>query len=510
MNRIRNTLHNSIISAASYLILAVLALSLRKFFLIYLPTEFLGYEGLFGDIFSIMGVAELGINGVILYRMYPAIAKNDESAIAKIMAIYKLLYRIVGTIIAVIGIALIPFLKIIIKDNTLNWSYVYVVYGLQLIVSLCGYFLAYKRVLLVAMMREAVAVKIETLCSFISNLVKISVILITHNYILYIVVGVLHNVIMNAWVAHKVNKEYPYIKISEKITKKDIEELGIKQDLKNNVVQKLCTAIYGGTDSILISFLLGIKYVGLLSNYSLISGYVNNFILKLLNPFQASIGSYVHSGDETKRNEMFGMFDRISFFLACFISIAFCVLFNPFIEVLFGSEFSLGFMYVLMFAINQYIAYNHKFLYFYRAAFGKFEMDKWYAFGAAVLNIICSIIFAKYMGIAGIILGTIIGHIGFWIGRVKVVYSEYLSEPVYKYIFKQLINILVWCGELIGTYYICNMLPISVVGIILRVILSLIIPNLINFVLFAKTRDMRMIFDYLKKVKGTIKKNDNH
>lgn len=504
--RIKNTLYNSIVSVLSYIVLAVLALTLRKFFLIYLPTEYLGYEGLFSDIFAILGVADLGINGIIMYKMYPAIAENDENTLARLMSVYKVLYRIVGCAIAVIGIILVPFLKLIIRDNTLNWSYVYVVYGLQLVVSLCGYFLAYKRVILVAMMREAVAVKIETTCSLCSNILKIAVILVTKNYILYILVGVLNNVVMNALVAHKAGKEYPYIRKSIKISKADIKELGIGHDIKNNMVQKLCTAIYGGTDSILISAILGIAKVGLLTNYSLISGYVTNLFTKLLNPFQASIGNYVHSEDQSRKQEMFNMFDRLSFFMACFVSTAFFCLYEPFIEVLFGSRYLLGTMYVLMFSLNQYIAYNHKFLYFYRASFGKFELDKWYAFAAAVLNVACSVIFAQWMGIAGIILGTIIGHMGFWIGRVKVVYSEYLTSSVLKYIAKQALNLLIFAVEMFGCAWICQQIPVSIFGLIIRVLLVLIVPNVLNFLIFFKTRDMKMIFEYLGKAKKSLKK----
>lgn len=506
--RIKNTLYNSIVSVLSYIVLAALALTLRKFFLIYLPTEYLGYEGLFSDIFAILGVADLGINGIIMYKMYPAIAANDENTLAKLMSVYKVLYRIVGCAIAVIGIILVPFLKLIIRDNTLNWSYVYLVYALQLVVSLCGYFLAYKRVILVAAMREAVAVKLETICSLCSNLVKIAVILLTKNYILYILVGVLNNVVMNALVARKAGKEYPYIRKGIKITKADIKELGIGHDLKNNVVQKLSTAIYGGTDSILISAILGITKVGLLTNYSLISGYVSNLFTKLLNPFQASIGNFVHSKDQSRKQEMFDMFDRLSFFMASFVATAFFCLYEPFIEVLFGTEYLLGTMYVLMFSINQYIAYNHKFLYFYRASFGKFELDKWYALAAAVLNVVCSIVFAKWMGIAGIILGTIIGHMGFWIGRVKVVYSEYLTTSVLRYIARQLLNLIIYAVEMLGCGWLSSKLPVSVPGILLRVLLVLLIPNVMNFLIFFKTRDMKMIFEYLKKTGRLFKKDE--
>lgn len=503
--RVKSTLYNSIVAVLSYIALAVLGIVLRKFFLQYLPTEYLGYEGLFSNIFAILSVADLGINGIILYRMYPAINRNDEQELQKLMSVYKFLYRIVGTGVAIIGVAIIPLLKVIIPDNQLNWSYVYLVYLLQLIISLCSYFLAYKRVMFIATMQEAVATKIETSATFISTVIKIAIILITRNYILYIVIGVLNNIAMNAVIAYRANVKYPYIKKSIKVTKGDISSLGLGHDLKNNLFQKLSIAIYGGTDSILISMLLGINYVGLLSNYILISGYVSNFLTKLLNPFQVAIGNFVHDEKAEKKEAMFNMFDRLGFFMAVFVSTCFFALFEPFIGIIYGEKYLLGTMYVLMFAINQYITYNHKFLYFYRSAFGKFEVDKWYAFVAAVLNIVASVILAKYMGIAGIMLGTVIGHIGFWIGRAKVVFEEYLPGLAPKYIFRQLMNIVIWGIEFGGTFYICSFLPNGWLWIVIRVLICLIVPNLLNVLIFMKTKDMKMILEYVKKSKSVMK-----
>lgn len=503
--RVKRTLYNSIYAIVAYAIIGVLGLVLRKFFLVYLPTEYLGYEGLFYDIFSILSIADLGIAGIIQYKLFPAITNQKEEEVSKLMAVYKILYRIVGCAILLIGVILVPFLKFIIKDNSLRWSYVYVVYFLQLAATLCNYFLAYKRIMIVAHMRESEITKIETACSFASYVVKIAVILLTRSYILYLTISILNNIIANAIIAHKVNKDYPYIRVNTKITRQDIKELGIGNDLKNNVVQKICMAIYGGTDSILISSLIGIAEVGLLSTYKLISSQISNVLTKLLNPFQASIANYVYSEDVTDHEGLFKMFDRLGFFMACFISTSFLVLYNPFIELLYGEQFLMSFAFVICFVINQYITYAHKFLCFYRGSFGRFELDKTYTFVAAMLNLILSIVLAKPMGIAGIMLGTAIGHMGFWIGRARVVYTEYMKEPVIKYVTRQIANAILCTAECALTYYICSFFPKNWGGFALMVLMCLLIPNVLNFIIFFKTKDMKMMFEYTKKTINSVR-----
>ena len=503
--RVKRTLYNSIFAIGAYAVLGILGLVLRKYFLVYLPTEYLGYEGLFYDIFSILSIADLGIAGIIQYKLYPAIAQKNEDEIRRLMAVYKILYRIVGAAILIIGIILIPFLKIIIKDEISNWTYVYIVYLLQLAATLCNYFLAYKRIMIVANLRESEITKIETVSSFVSYLLKIAVILVFRSYILYLTISIANNIIANFIIAMKVNRDYSYIKIKTKITRDDIRELGIGKDLKNNVVQKICMAIYGGTDSILISALIGINVVALLSNYKLISSQISNALTKLLNPFQASIANYVHAEDADNPEGMFKMFDRIGFFMACFISTCFFVLYNPFIELVYGSKFLMSEAFVITFVINQYITYAHKFLSFYRGAFGRFELDKKYTFFAALLNLVFSIVLAKPMGVAGIMLGTAIGHMGFWVGRAKVVYTEYMEEGIHKYIIRQIVNVIICIGEIALTYYLCSFFGKNLSGFIIKVVICLVTPNLCNLLLFMRSNDMKMIIQYIKKALDSVR-----
>ena len=509
--RLKNTIRNSLYAVGSYLSLAVLALVIRKFFLDRLPTEYLGYEGLFTDIFSVLSIADLGLATVISYRMYPALAKNDEHMLRKLMTIYKLIYRYIGTGIGAIGLLLIPFLKYIIKGNQLNWNYVYIVYLLQLITSLCGYFLAYKRVMLVVTQRESDITKIEWRCTIVSHIFRIVVLLTVANYILYLLVSVLANIVTNAIISCKVDKDYLFLSHQkERITREDIRELGIGKDIRNNIFQKICGAIYGGTDSILISAIIGITEVGLLTNYSLISGHVSNLFTKILNPFQAAISSYVHDDTVVNRDGMFKMFDRLGFFIAAFVTTSYIALFNPFISLVFGRKYLLPELFVIAFAINQYIGYNHKFLCFYRGSFGKYEIDKYYTFAAAILNIVFSVVLALKIGIAGIFFGTVIGHMGFWIGRAKVVYSEYVEENIWRYVFRQMLNAGICALEIFLTLSICSFCSDSIVGFVIRLVACLTVPNLLNVLLFFRTEEFRLMIEYLRRIGSSLafKKKD--
>lgn len=503
--RIKSTIKNGIYALVSYGTLAVLALLVRKVFLISLPMEFLGYEGLFGNVFALLALADLGIESVILYRMFPAFANNDETEINRLMSIYKILYGFVGALILLIGLTLTPFLKYIITGNKLSWDYVYVIYFVQLVSTLCTYFLAYKRLMFTVSQQEYICTKVDTVTSIVFNFIKILILVIFKNYILYLLCNLAINLISNIIISIKVKKEFSFLSDHTKVTYKELKEMGVSNDIKHNLVQKVCGTIYGGTDNIVISALLGIGQVGLLANYTLIQGYVTNFITKILKPFQMSIGNYIYSNDKNKGLRMFRMFDLISFFFACTISVCYLCLFNPFITLWLGGRYLLQYEFVFAFAANQYILWNHQFLTFYRYSFGKFELDKIPIAFAAIVNVVLSIILSKPFGVAGVMLGTAVGQVGFWIGRVIVVYSEYIAESILKYAVRQIIRLLI-CGiEMIFCYVICNHLPLSLIGIALRIILCVFITTVVNFLLFFKSSEMKSIMEYLKKVNSVMK-----
>lgn len=504
--RIINTIKNSAYAIFSYLLLAMLALLVRKVFLNSLPLELLGYEGLFGNVFALLALADLGIESLILYRLFPAFAQNNKNEINKTMAVYKLLYKYIGIAILSIGLILVPLLKYIISGNELDWSYVYLIYFVQLGATLCTYFLAYKRLMFTVSQQEFECTKVDTIISLIFNIVKIIILVLLKSYILYLLCNLAINLFSNIIVSNKVNKRFVFFDSNQNVGLKDIKELGIGKEIKDNLVQKVSGTIYGGTDNILISILLGINNVGLVSNYSLIGGYVTNFLTKLLKPFQMSIGNHVYSSEDESGYLLFRMFDLISFFVASIVATCFLCVFNPFIEIWLGQDFLLSQLFVVAFSLNQYVMWNHQFLCFYRYSFGRYDLDKYFIFVAAITNVVLSIVFCKALGVAGIMIGTVVGQLGFWIGRVKVVYTLYIKrESVFRYIIRQFVRFGVLTVEMYVSWRICAQISVNVFGIVGRLCVCILFTTMLNIVLFWHASEMTSIKTYLKKSFSAIK-----
>ena len=88
----------------------------RRIFVVFLSAEYLGLNGLFSNLLSMLSLAELGVGAAIVYSLYKPIAENNVSEIKSLMLLYKKTYTAVGIFILVSGCSLTPFLQLFIKE----------------------------------------------------------------------------------------------------------------------------------------------------------------------------------------------------------------------------------------------------------------------------------------------------------------------------------------------------------------------------------------------------------
>ena len=93
---------------------------LRTVFIYALGKEYLGVNGVFTNILTVLSLSELGLGTAIIYDMYQPIAENNIEKEIQLFRFYRYIYAIVGSIILLLGLLLVPFLKYIIKDSSNN------------------------------------------------------------------------------------------------------------------------------------------------------------------------------------------------------------------------------------------------------------------------------------------------------------------------------------------------------------------------------------------------------
>ncbi|WP_455542987.1 lipopolysaccharide biosynthesis protein [Intestinibacter sp.] len=503
--RAESSLKNLIYAFGGQIIGLVISFVARIVFLRYLSEEYLGLNGLFTNILTMLSLVELGVGPAMTFSLYKPLAENDEVKIKSLMDLYRKMYVVIGVLILVIGVCLTPFLNVFIKDmpNIPNISLIYILFVLNSAVS---YFYSYKRSLIISDQRRYIATIYRYACYAVLNLVQIICLIITKNYILFLVCQILFTWIENFLVSKKTEELYPYIK------EKDIEPLdeetktSIKKNIFAMVFHKLGAIIVNSTDNIILSKFVGIVSVGIYSNYTLIIQALITIIDQVFNSVVASIGNLGASEDKYKLKEVFNVTFLIGFWIFAFCSISILVVVNDFIYLWLRKEsFVYEFAIVVVLVIKFYLTGMRKASLTFRDASGTYWQDRYKPLFESIINLLASIILVRKFGVIGIFIGTIISTLTtcFWIEPL-VLYKCVLKEKVVDYYKRYIAYTAVGVVAGLVTLFLCNLIKtVSFIYLFVKVGICVVVVNLIFLVAFYKTKE----FSYIKNTAIRLIKN---
>ena len=499
--RSMSSIKNATASFLKNLINIIIGVVAQAIFIKTLGNEYLGISGLFSNIISMLAIAELGIGSSVIYHLYEPVAKNDKEQIKSLLKFYKKSYRVIALIVLIIGFLILPFIKYIVGQINIKHS-IYLIYILFLINAVASYLLSYKRSILIANQKNYVIDIIHILCIICLNFFQILVLFLTKNYIIYLIIKLLFTIIENIFITIVANRMYPYIK------EKNI--LRLDSEIKNDVFKKIKGLIFHniggfivlGSDNIIISKFLGIVTVGLYSNYCLILNAVSNLLNQIFDSIVANIGNLLIEKNSEKSYSVYKSLLMIDSWIYSYASASILCVIEPFITVWVGKEYILPKLVLIILVINFYIQGMRQTCNSFKVAAGIFYEDRYIPLIESVLNIVFSIIFLKFFGLAGVFMGTIASTmLLFLYSYPKYVYINLFSKSYYEYIKENLYHILIAIISIVPTYIITSKLYINnmYLKIIINLVIAFIIPNLIYYFLMNNTNDFKYTIEILSK-----------
>lgn len=501
-SRSQKSLTNIIFAFGGYAVSLILQLVNRFVFVKFLTEEYLGINGLFSNILSMLALSELGIGTAIVFALYKPVAEKDIEKIKSLMALYKKLYTMIGWIILVIGFALTPFLQLFIKEmpDIPNLRIYYMLYVLNSGVS---YFYTYKRSLIICNQDEFISTATTTLASVGTKLTQIIVLFLTRNYMLFLITQVIFTRLENVIIARIADKQYPYLKEKNIKPLEKSETAAIKKNVLAMMVHKIGDVVVNATDNLIVSKILGLVSVGLLSNYMLIFDSVSGLIMRIFSAITASLGNLVATEDKEKAEEVFHRVLFVNFWIISFCSICLYCLCQPFITVWIGNKFLLPIGVLLALIGCFYLTGMRRTVLQFRTAAGLFWADRYKAVAESILNLAVSIPLTIYFGIMGVKLGTIISTLltSFWV-EGYILYKNFFKKTVVKYLLLQFfyLGLTVIVGA--GTDVICRLLPdSSFLMVVLKGMVCAVVVNGVYLLLFFRKPEFKYFLQlFMKKV----------
>lgn len=477
----------------------------QRVFIEYLNVDYLGVNGLFTNIISMLAVVELGLGSAIVYHLYKPLADKDTNRINLLMGFYKKGYRVIALIVLLIGLGILPFLPLIVTDSNVpvNLNIIFLLFVGDAALS---YMMSYKRSILYADQKNYVInmVRIGSLISL--NIAQIIILALTQNYYLYIIIKIISTLAENAILNYLVSKRYPLL---EKATEPLDSET--KQDIfrkaKGLLFHKIGTLVIQGTDNIVISIFFGIQVVGLYSNYFLVLAAIGSMFTQISSAITASVGNLLLSKDSAKHYTVFKRIFFANFWIGAVAAIGFLVAIDSFIALWMGEEFILSIGVAVTLAVSLYLTLVRSTIHAFKTAAGIFHEDRYVPILEAVVNLVASLILLHIFGLAGVFMGTIcsvlVVHLYSYPHFVYTKLFDRSYTDYYKEFFK-FFTLAVALGAL--TYSIAASIPApnTLLRFTYDVLSVLIVPNVILFLLYRRSDEYSYYIKLIKKMKNKL------
>lgn len=504
--RTKKSAQNMITGFMYQFIVLILNFVSRTVFIQTLGWEYLGLNGIFSDVLSLLSMADLGFGTAMAYSFYKPLAEHDEGMLASLVAFYKKVYNIIAVAVLVLGLACIPFLRLIVNtEQDIPLLEVYYLFSLANVVI--SYLFVYKTTILTADQKNYQLDKIRIWTSLLKTIIQMVALLLFANYILYIAIGVLSQFINNVIATRMTEKQYPYIKNKALIGKVDNNlTKNVFGNMKSVFIYKVSTTIFSATDNILISVIVSTAIVGVYSNYLMVSNKLLLIEQIVFSALTASIGNVIVKESSKKRLEVFNAMQSASFIFCGIITSSFCILANDLVNVWLGNTHLLSDITIYAITLNTYLSCVLQPLWVYRDATGLYMKTKYVMLVGAAVNIILSVILGKLIGITGIIVASAIARLTtyFWY-EPKLLFKEYFGAGVIRYYISILGNLLLVAVTIKVMQFVTASLPANNWGtLIIKGIITAASCSVIFLVAYCRTEGFKIIW---RKAEKLLKKN---
>ena len=357
------------------------------------------------QIFAYVALLEAGVGGATLQALYSPIGKDDKQDVSAILAATHRYYKRTGYIYTFAVVVLSIVYPLLVKSELGFFT----IFGIVLFNGLGGainfLFQGKYHLLLQADGKEYIKTNLTTIVYMLSNIFKIVLAISGCNIVLLQAVYFGLNVLQMLYITIYIRKHYSWLNLKETPNYDAISQ-------KNSVMlHQISGLIFGNTDSIILTFAKGLKLV---SVYSIISSLITH-ISGLLNTFGGSIlfnlGQNFHNNRE-KFNKIYTTFESILYCLSAICVLMIYIFLNPFLSLYTSGVTDINYVdkYLpFLFSLCYWLTWiRMPSVYVVNNCAGHFKLTQKQTIIESVINIVVSIVLVNFIGIYGVLIGTIV------------------------------------------------------------------------------------------------------
>lgn len=439
---------NFVFGIVGQIVTLAIGIILPRLFITSFGSEVNGFINSLNQVFVYVALLEAGVGAASLQKLYIPAGKNDRTEINKILSATNYFYNKVGVLYLIIVIVL-AFVYPLIVDTTLDyWLMVTLVLLSGISGALPYFFQAKYKLLLQAEGKDYVISTLATVSSILLSTSKLLLLLIGCDVIAvqsaYVVINLFISIIYIVYI----KKKYNWIMFNKH------PDLSVISQRNSVLLHQISTLVFNNTDILILTFCTNLTSVSIYVLYkNLIS-----IILGVLSTFSSSFSFKLGQSFEEQNKFLYlnDMFEPLYISLSFALLTITYVFLTPFLRLYtegMDANYLVQYMPFLfcMMEILNYIRLPSSNIITYA---GHFKQTQWRAVAESLINLVSSIVLVQFLGINGVIIGSILA-------------LAYRSIDMIVYANKKLLNRTPW--HVVRTL-LCNICVSAIVILVFRVL----------------------------------------
>lgn len=428
-SRSRNVKRNIVFGLINRFFALLMPFIVRTVLIYRFGAEYLGMNSLFASIFQVLNLAELGFGTAVVYSLYSPIAKEDTDTVCAYLGTYRKIYRIIGCVILLSGLALMPSLPYLIRSSTApGHMNLYAWYILFLLDAAISYLLfGYKTAIPSALQRNDLISRIDTVILMGRSFVQILFLLTSDNFYYYLLSSLFFTVLRNLLLSRLTERYYPQYVCRGRISSEQFAEL--KQLVYGLMLSKIRGTSRNAIDNICITAFISLTMTAIYSNYFTIHAAVISITAIICNAMTASVGNSIALESTEKTYQDMRRFNFLYMLMAGWAATCLLCLYQPFMKLWVGPELMLGNPEVAVLCLYFYVLKMGDIRWVYFQGAGLWWKARYIVIAEIVCNIVLNILLGKHWGVLGIVLATLISlfFINF-LFEARVLFQQYFKN----------------------------------------------------------------------------------
>lgn len=426
-SRVENAKRNLAFGMVNRVVYMLMPFLSRTALIHVLGMEYVGANDLVSTILQVLNLADLGIGTAIVYALYEPVANDDVPAIRALMNYYRRVYRVIGLVIALLGLSILPFLPRLIKGEPPADVSIYAIYLIYLTNTVVSYLLfAYKQALPTAMQRVDIVSNVNTITSILLNLSQVVALLLWHNFYVFLILIPLCTITNNVLMSVHVDRVYPAYRPEGTIS--DEQRASIRKRVAGLTIQRVCATTRNSLDNVFLSAFIGLTITAIYGNYLLIMSALTAILGVVSTAVLPTVGNSIVTDSTDKNYGDMRLMNFVYMLVSGWCAACMLVLYQPFMRIWAGADNTFGMMVVVLMVLYFYALKLGDIISLYASGAGLWWEMRWRAIAESVLNVALNFIFVQIWGVPGVVMATLIS--------ILIVNFVLGTQIIFKYYFK--------------------------------------------------------------------------